>query len=151
MANPPPATNSDSAKLIKFKVVVPPNVKPGQVLRIRCPDGTEGDVKVPKGIKPGAFFIFEMPEEALINRGVALAGTTQNDPSIDQKLDYPMAKKRDSVPQKQSAERGQKGKGFLDREIIDRQDFVTALAVGIFIGLSIVGGFLAGVILSTQA
>jgi hypothetical protein len=35
---------------------------------------------------------------------------------------------------------------FLDREIVNGKDFFTALAVGMFIGLSIVMGFLAGVL-----
>ena len=36
--------------------------------------------------------------------------------------------------------------GFLDRDIVNGKDFCTALAVGMFIGLSIVLGFLAGVL-----
>ncbi|KAL3779036.1 hypothetical protein HJC23_011475 [Cyclotella cryptica] len=36
--------------------------------------------------------------------------------------------------------------GFLDRDIVNGRDFCTALAVGMFIGLSIVLGFLAGVL-----
>lgn len=36
--------------------------------------------------------------------------------------------------------------GFLDRDIINANDFGMALAVGMFIGLSIVAGFLAGVL-----
>ena len=39
--------------------------------------------------------------------------------------------------------------GFLDREIVNGKDFLTALAVGMFIGLSIVLGFLAGVLAVT--
>ena len=39
--------------------------------------------------------------------------------------------------------------GFLDRDLINGQDFITALAVGIFIGSSVVLGFLAGVLYVT--
>lgn len=39
--------------------------------------------------------------------------------------------------------------GFLDRELTNGRDFLTALGVGIFIGLSIVMGFLAGVLYVT--
>mmetsp|Transcript_25109 Transcript_25109/g.52887 ORF Transcript_25109/g.52887 Transcript_25109/m.52887 type:complete len:227 (-) Transcript_25109:217-897(-) len=39
--------------------------------------------------------------------------------------------------------------GFLDREIINGKDFLTALAVGMFIGLSIVFGFIVGVLAVT--
>ncbi len=39
--------------------------------------------------------------------------------------------------------------GFLDREIINGRDFLTALAVGMFIGLSIVFGFVMGVLAVT--
>lgn len=39
--------------------------------------------------------------------------------------------------------------GFLDRELASGRDFLTALAVGIFIGLSVVMGFLGGVLYVT--
>lgn len=99
---------------MQFRVVVPSNVKPGQMLRIRCPDGTEGDVRVPKGLKPGNSFIFEMPTE--------------------EKTSKPLL----SRP------------SFFDREIMDKQDFLNALAVGLCIGMSIVLGFLIGVLLVTD-
>ena len=41
-------------------------------------------------------------------------------------------------------------KGFLDREIVDLEDFITALSVGLLIGLSIVFGFLVGVLVVTS-
>ena len=92
---------------MQFRVVVPDNVKPGQLIRIRCPDGAEGEVKVPKGLKSGDGFIFEMPP---------------------------------SLP----------SSGFLDREIVNVQDFCMALGVGLLIGLSIVAGFLLGVLTVTD-
>ena len=44
----------------QFKVTVPQHVKSGQMIRIRCPDGTEGDVQVPPGLKPGDSFVLDM-------------------------------------------------------------------------------------------
>lgn len=97
---------------MQFRVVVPSHVKAGQLIRIRCPDGTEGDVKVPKGIKSGDSFVFEMPDAEVTKPSEA--------------------------------------KGFLDREIVNIQDFMMALAVGLLIGLSIVAGFLLGVLTVTD-
>lgn len=50
---------------MQFRVSLPEHVKAGQTIRIRCPDGLEGDVKVPKGLKGGDSFIFEMPKAEL--------------------------------------------------------------------------------------
>lgn len=119
-------------KNIQFRVVIPANVKPGQMLRIRCPDGTEGDVRVPKGLKPGNSFIFEMPADALINKGMAQQSGSKGLSDTDLFKNSSLAG------------------GFLDREIVDRQDFLAALAVGILVGLSIVAGFLFGVLIATE-
>ena len=99
---------------MQFRVVIPSNVKEGQLIRIRCPDGKEGDVRVPKGLTCGDSFVFEM---------------------------------RDGDS---NAQRPSEPKGFLDREIVNLQDFVTALAVGLFIGLSIIIGFIVGVLTVTD-
>lgn len=40
--------------------------------------------------------------------------------------------------------------GFLDREIVDTRDFIAALGVGMLIGVSIVSGFLVGVLMVTE-
>lgn len=50
---------------MQFRVSLPEHVKAGQTIRIRCPDGLEGDVKVPRGLKGGDSFIFEMPKTEL--------------------------------------------------------------------------------------
>mmetsp|Transcript_15452 Transcript_15452/g.21522 ORF Transcript_15452/g.21522 Transcript_15452/m.21522 type:complete len:116 (+) Transcript_15452:106-453(+) len=114
---------------MQFRVVIPPHVSAGQTIRIRCPDGTVGDVKVPKGLKPGDSFIFEMPTEALASH------KSKQDSS--------------SATTKFSSSR-RIGKGFLDREIVDVQDFAMALGVGLLIGGSIVFGFLVGVLYVTE-
>ncbi len=44
-----------------------------------------------------------------------------------------------------------KTRSFHDREIIDWQDFVLALTVGLLVGSAIVFGFLVGILHSTEA
>ena len=109
---------------MQFRVSIPAHVKAGQVIRIRCPDGSEGDVKVPKGLKGGDSFIFEMP--------------TGN------------KKKKSVSSSKSSSNNTKRNATFLDREIASFHDFFMALAVGVVIGLSIVTGFLLGVLYVTD-
>lgn len=104
---------------LQFRVTIPNHVKAGETIRIRCPDGTEGDVKVPRGLIPGESFIFEMPIEAFVTP---------------------------SNPQEAVVEK----KGFLDREMATMEDFIMALGVGLFIGGSIVLGFLFGILMVTD-
>jgi len=94
---------------MQFRVSIPPHVKSGQTIRIRCPDGSEGEVKVPKGLKGGDSFIFEMPKNST------------------------------------------KDITFLDREIASWNDFFMALMVGVLIGMSIIMGFLVGILYVTDA
>jgi Na+-transporting methylmalonyl-CoA/oxaloacetate decarboxylase gamma subunit len=108
--------------IMQFRVVIPDHVKAGQTIRVHCPDGTEANVKVPKGMKTGDSFIFEMSVDQL-NNPEALLETI---------------KKRDAE------------KGFLDREIVNAQDFLLALCVGLIIGMGIVFGFLIGILWATQ-
>jgi hypothetical protein len=96
---------------MQFRVSIPDYVKAGQTIRIRCPDGMEGDIKVPKGLKGGDTFIFEMPQSQL------------------------------TKPTKSS---------FLDRDIANLYDLVTALIFGVGVGLSIVLGFIVGVLVVTD-
>ncbi len=44
----------------KLQAAVPPGAPPGALLRVRLPDGNEVNVRVPKGLKPGDEFIFEV-------------------------------------------------------------------------------------------
>lgn len=165
---------ANNPKNIQFRVIIPANVKPGQMLRIRCPDGTEGDVRVPKGLKPGNSFIFEMPAEALLNKGLTASQQQQQQQQTTGSHNHQTTTEKSSFGnRKQDSGSGgssslysnnssnnnnklshhrqtnQSG-GFLDREIVDKEDFLTALAVGVLIGLSIVAGFLVGVIISTE-
>jgi hypothetical protein len=112
---------------MQFRVVIPENVKSGQTIRIACPDGTEADVKVPKGLKSGESFIFEMSVDQLKNPQQML----------------------DSL-QEESNVGGTTRKGFLNRDIANTSDFLLALAVGLTIGMGIVVGFLAGILYATK-
>ena len=120
---------------MQFRVVIPSHVKAGQLIRIRCPDGTEGDVKVPKGLKSGDSFIFEMPEKKSHASNSANSSGSHHPKNPEERSDAP---------------KKSKGRSFLDREIVNMQDFVMALGVGLLIGFSIVIGFLFGVLFVTD-
>lgn len=97
-----------------FRVCIPESVKAGQTIRIRCPDGSEGDVKVPKGLTGGQSFIFEMPAV---------------------------------IPSKIEPKHKQ---GVWDVEIDSLYDFGMALIIGVGIGLSIITGFIIGILAVTD-
>ena len=156
-----------------FRVLVPKGVHAGQTIRVRCPDGSMGDVKIPKGLNPGDTFIFEMsvPDENAVKEaqkarttgagsssgaagggggrsgllphvprgtgGVTIAGSSSVAGTA-----ISAAATTSSIPSH--------GCGFLDREIVDTRDFVAALGVGMLIGVSIVSGFLVGVLMVTE-
>ena len=156
-----------------FRVLVPKGVHAGQTIRVRCPDGSMGDVKIPKGLNPGDTFIFEMsvPDENAVKEaqkarttgagsssGAAGGGggrscllphvprgtggvTTAGSASVAGAT-ISAAATASSVPSN--------GCGFLDREIVDTRDFIAALGVGMLIGVSIVSGFLVGVLMVTE-
>jgi hypothetical protein len=121
---------------MQFRVVIPEHVKSGQTIRIHCPDGTEANVKVPDGLSPGDSFIFEMAVDQL------------KDPQA--LLDSLRAKNPKSANNAKDSGATTKKKGFLDREILNLQDFVMALSVGLVIGLGIVLGFLLGILYVTD-
>jgi hypothetical protein len=56
-----------------------------------------------------------------------------------------------SEPQKSGGASSSKRRTFLEKEIIDCQDFVLALTVGLLVGLSIIFGFMMGIVYSTEA
>mmetsp|Transcript_33409 Transcript_33409/g.48696 ORF Transcript_33409/g.48696 Transcript_33409/m.48696 type:complete len:141 (+) Transcript_33409:103-525(+) len=137
----------------QYRVVVPSNViktkkakNDGEpvMIRIRTPDGTEADVPLPEGLQGGESFVFELP-----------GGSSDSSANNSEQSSLRQRK------QGRGNGGGRKGGGntaatssnaevgsFLDREIVDWQDFCTALMVGIFIGLCIVAGFVAGVLIS---
>eukprot|EP00980_Cylindrotheca_fusiformis_P011817 scaffold2816_cov121-Cylindrotheca_fusiformis.AAC.33 len=101
--------HSDHQFKMQFRVAIPESVKEGQTIRIRCPDGTEASVKVPKGLKPGDSFVFELSVDQLTNPEALLE--TLNGQSIEPKV--------------------AKRKGFLERDIVNIHDLLLALAVGL--------------------
>jgi len=115
---------------MQFRVVVPEHAKPGRAIRISCPDGTEADVHIPKGLKTGDSFVFEMSVDQLKNPRQML----------DSLQEAPGGIAGDVIAKK----------GFLDREIANVQDFALAVGVGLMIGASIVVGFLAGILYATR-
>ena len=145
-----------------FNVTVPKGVHAGQTLRVRCPDGSMGDVKIPKGLREGDSFIFEMsvPDETAVKEahkaradsastaaGGAPGGTgTATTSSQGRGFLDRFRHEWNRTAYITSPE----GCGFLDREIVDTRDFIAALGVGMLIGVSIVSGFLVGVLMVTE-
>lgn len=126
-----------------------------------------GDVKVPRNLKEGDTFIFQMdvPDEGAVREAQKQqqGGDTDITLSFTSKTDVGASKRRQQGGTGGSSVAGtaisaaatntsvpSQSCGFLDREIVDARDFVAALAVGILIGVSIVAGFLVGVLVATE-
>ena len=155
-------SNAHPIITMHFNVIVPKGVHAGQTLRVRCPDGSMGDVKIPKGLKEGDSFIFEMsvPDETAVKEahkaradsastaaGGAPGGTgTATTSSQGRGFLDRFRHEWNRTAYITSPE----GCGFLDREIVDTRDFIAALGVGMLIGVSIVSGFLVGVLMVTE-
>ena len=154
-----------------FRVLVPKGVHAGQTIRVRCPDGSMGDVKIPKGLDPGDTFIFEMsvPDENAVKEaqrarttgagsssGAAGGGGSGLLPHVPRGTGGVATARSASVAgtavsaAATTSSTPSHGCGFLDREIVDTRDFVAALGVGMLIGVSIVSGFLVGVLMVTE-
>jgi hypothetical protein len=114
---------------MQFRVAIPENVKAGQNIRIRCPDGTEANVKVPKGLVSGDSFVFELAVDQLINPEALMETLKEKAP-----VTKPPPKK----------------KGFLERDIVNINDLLLALAVGLIIGFGIIFGFVLGILYATR-
>jgi hypothetical protein len=113
---------------MQFRVTIPENVKAGQNIRIRCPDGTEASVEVPKGLKSGDSFIFELSVDELTNPEALL----------------------ETLKEKSQVTKPTKRKGFLERDILNINDLLLALAVGLIIGFGIIFGFVLGILYATR-
>ena len=159
-----------------FRVLVPKGVHAGQTIRVRCPDGSMGDVKIPKGLNPGDTFIFEMsvPDENAVKEAQktrttgsgssSAAGGGGNGGGRGQLPHVPRSGGAGAIATAGGASVAgtaisaaattssipSHGCGFLDREIVDTRDFIAALGVGMLIGVSIVSGFLVGVLMVTE-
>jgi hypothetical protein len=188
----------------KLQAKVPKGVPPNALLRVRLPDGTEVNVRVPEGLSEGQEFIFEVDSmEGLTTSSVktsaaaeaSVEGSNSNkqaakkDSSLN-KFSNKQAKKKNKKPTtpnrneeapsfvthffnyykstyemvlnildtrdtsthksqtntRQSSKSANEFVTLLDREIVTGADFCVALSVGIFIGVSIVLGFIYGVL-----
>jgi hypothetical protein len=132
---------------MQFRVVIPEHVKAGQTIRIHCPDGTEANVKVPKGLQTGDSFIFEMSVDQL-NNPQALLDSLKDNSTATNNANASSKKKKNTTATNNYSPKPKKG--FLDREIVNLQDFCLALTVGLMIGLGIVLGFLGGILYVTK-
>ena len=110
---------------MQFRVVVPEDVKTGDKIRMKCPDGTEADTLVPSGHKPGDTFLIELPVEQLKSPQKIL----------DVMLGY-------------SAASG--SFGFLSRNVSGLKDILLAAMIGIVIAYWTIFGFFAGVLYATR-
>lgn len=123
---------------MQFRVVLPEHVKAGQTIQIACPDGTLANVKVPKGVKIGDSFVFEMPVDQLDQPDQLLTKVEPHSTGSDgSSATYPKGFTL-------------KPTSFLDRDIASLHDLCLALSVGLIIGLGIVIGFLGGILYATR-
>lgn len=131
-----------------------------------------GDIAIPRGLKEGDTFIFEMdvPDENAVREAQK---RQQNGAAIDPSPASSSASGSGGVGSRKRHQQGgsggasvagttvtaaattasvtsPQGASFLDREIIDARDFVAALGIGMLIGISIVAGFLVGVLMATD-
>ena len=120
---------------MQFRVVIPEHVRSGQYIKVHCPadskgsKGREAELRVPKGLKPGDSFVFDISDK---DSSITIASDVTN-------LNSQIAA---STKQKQST--------FLDREVLHLRDFLVALGIGLVIGISIVVGFVLGVLSVTS-
>jgi hypothetical protein len=139
---------------MQFRVVIPDKCKPGQTIRIHCPDGTEANIKIPKGVKPGDSFIFELAADQLQNPKALLDSIKQKNGAVQlaATTDGTGDGSRQKVPSSTSAQDkvAAAHSTFWDREIVNCQDFFFALSVGLVIGLAIILGFLMGILYVTR-
>ncbi len=178
----------------KLQASVPKGAPPNALLRVRLPDGTEVNVRIPEGLLEGQEFIFEVDSMGEITTSTAqnnnvcnTKSTAKKDSSLNKSNKHAKKKNKKSnnttttpnnrvekAPSfvtfffnyynlvyemvmntlegpptykvQQSSKTTNEYVGLLDRELVTGVDFCVALCVGIFIGLSIVLGFIGGVL-----
>lgn len=128
---------------MQFKVVIPEGVKSGQNIRIHVPDGSgEVEMRVPKGLKPGDSFVFDINDK---DSKITIANDVQK---LNQQVAASSKAASSSNTTANAAEDG--SNNFLDREVLHLKDFLVALGIGLLIGISIVVGFVMGVLSATS-
>jgi len=176
----------------KLQATVPKGAPPNALLRVRLPDGTEVNVRIPEGLLEGQEFIFEVDSMGEVTTNSAqnvsnAKSAAKKDSSLNKSNKHAKKKNKKSnnvttapssrveqAPsfvtfffnyynlvyeivmntlegptnkvQQSSKTTNNEYVGLLDREIVTGVDFCVALCVGIFIGMSIVLGFIGGVL-----
>ena len=113
-----------------FRVTVPNTAESGETVRIRCPRQNSSDsnievmVEIPKGLKAGDSFMFELPPE-----------TSPTE-----------------LPMKSTTKGGivEGIRGRFDNLTRQHEEVIFAVWLGLVIGLSLIGGFMSGVLYSTN-
>lgn len=163
---------------MRFRTVVSEHCEEGERLRIRISDGTDVIVVIPSELGKGDSFVFELSTDqlknpkALLKEEQKLLQSTKTSKRQQKKQKnhqhqvIPAAQVEtksnpdDSIKTTTASlvlvddddtEIDTKKKTFLEREIIDCQDFFLALTVGLLVGAAIVFGFFLGIVYSTEA
>mmetsp|Transcript_31470 Transcript_31470/g.72409 ORF Transcript_31470/g.72409 Transcript_31470/m.72409 type:complete len:141 (+) Transcript_31470:220-642(+) len=132
----------------RFRVVIPAHVQAGNVIRIRCPDGTEGNVKVPQGLGAGDSFLLEMPALANHHYYPEPTKTTPQQQHQDSTggsfessiTSTTISMPPSSLPQSLSA----------SHKSIRISSALSVFGAGLLIGTSILSGFLVGILFATD-
>lgn len=135
---------------MQFRVVIPEHVRSGQYIKVHCPpdgkgsEGREAELRVPKGLKPGDSFVFDISDK---DSSITIASDVTNlNSQIAQNGGGGAKNKKNNTTSS-----GAGGPGnFLDREVLHLRDFLVALGIGLIIGISIVVGFVMGVLSATS-
>ena len=130
---------------MQFRVVIPEHIRSGQFIKVHCPPdgkgskGREAELRVPKGLKPGDSFVFDISDK---DSSIIIA----NDVDL---LNHQIAAANSGASSKNNRNKNG-GNNFLDREVLHLKDFLVALGIGLIIGVSIVVGFILGVLSATS-
>jgi hypothetical protein len=133
---------------MQFRAVVPSNAKNGQPIKVKCPDGTEANVKLPASAKVGQEFLFELPAHVLLDPSSAAyqsnRGILSNFFFLEETITSSSSRggKRTNHPRTSSSHPND----FFNRY----GESITALIIGALLGLCIVTGFLSGILLVTR-
>ena len=138
---------------MQFRVVIPEHIRSGQYIKVHCPPdgkgskGREAELRVPKGLKPGDTFVFDISDKDnsiiiandvdLLNLQLAAAANGGSGGNKNLGGHNNIGSQND-------------GSTFLDREVLHLKDFLVALGIGLVIGVSIVVGFVLGVLSATS-
>jgi hypothetical protein len=134
---------------MQFRVVIPEHVRSGQYIRVHAPTGAEVEMRVPKGLKPGDSFVFDISDSDskitiandihMLNQQVAGSSNTTSTTGTSNKVTGTSAGSDQNT-----------SSNFLDREVLHFKDFLVALGIGLVIGISIVVGFVLGILSATS-